>query len=494
MTPEIRIRALNEQPINKNAQYLLYWMTAFRRLNHNFSLDRSLEHSRELSLPLVILEALRCDFQWASDRHHQFAIEGMRDIFKDSQDLPVLYYPYIEREVGEGTGLLEALAENAAVVITDDFPCFFLPRMIQAAADKLKVKLEAVDSNGLMPMRATVKVYPSAYAFRRYLQKNLPDHLAETPQAEPFKDLDIPILDSLPEDITSQWASLSEDELENPSELISILPIDHEVGPGYVSGGSRAAREMLDKFINEKLGNYVEERNQPEVDIPSGLSPYLHWGHVSSHEIFAKLVKHEKWSPARLGSVTKGQRSGWWGMSKNAEAFLDQFITWREVGYNFCALRDDYDQYNSLPDWAKTTLEAHLDDAREYVYSQDEFENANTHDELWNAAQVQLVQEGRIHNYLRMLWAKKILEWTESPQQAIKIMIHLNNKYGLDGRNPNSYSGIFWCLGRYDRPWQERGIFGKIRYMSSKNTARKVRVRDFIKRYAPSDSERALEL
>jgi len=261
-----------------------------------------------------------------------------------------------------------------------------------------------------------------------------------------------------------------------------------------VSGGSRAAREMLDKFINEKLGNYVEERNQPDVDIPSGLSPYLHWGQISSHEIFAKLVEHEKWSPARLSSDTKGQRSGWWGMGKNAEAFLDQFITWREVGYNFCALRDDYDQYNSLPDWAKTTLEAHLDDAREYVYSQDEFENANTHDELWNAAQVQLVQEGRIHNYLRMLWAKKILEWTESPQQAIKIMIHLNNKYGLDGRNPNSYSGIFWCLGRYDRPWQERGIFGKIRYMSSKNTARKVRVRDFIKRYAPSGSERALEL
>ena len=163
--------------------------------------------------------------------------------------------------------------------------------------------------------------------------------------------------------------------------------------------------------------------------------------------------------------------------------FLDQLITWRELGYNMCALRDDYDRYESLPFWAEKTLQDHTKDRRLYKYTIDQFEAGKTHDPLWNAAQMQLVREGRLHNYLRMLWGKKILEWSGSPPEALRIMIELNNKYGLDGRDPNSYSGIFWVLGRYDRPWgPERAIFGKIRYMSSEHTARKIRVKDFIKK------------
>ncbi len=172
-------------------------------------------------------------------------------------------------------------------------------------------------------------------------------------------------------------------------------------------------------------------------------------------------------------------------MSESAEAFLDQLITWRELGYNMCWQREDYDQYESLPEWAQITLAKHDRDHREYCYELEEFEAANTHNALWNAAQTQLVTEGRMHNYMRMLWGKKILHWSESPQEALKIMIHLNNKYALDGRNPNSYSGIFWCLGRYDRAWgPERPIFGKIRYMSSKNTARKFHVDGYLQRYS----------
>jgi len=167
---------------------------------------------------------------------------------------------------------------------------------------------------------------------------------------------------------------------------------------------------------------------------------------------------------------------------------LDELITWREIGYNMCWQRDDYDQYDSLPNWAKQTLAEHADDERPELYDLDDFERARTHDPLWNAAQIQLVREGRIHNYLRMLWGKKILEWSASPQDALAIMIELNNKYALDGRNPNSYSGIFWVLGRYDRAWgPERPIFGKIRYMSSDSTARKVRVGNYLKQYAKLD-------
>jgi deoxyribodipyrimidine photo-lyase len=171
-------------------------------------------------------------------------------------------------------------------------------------------------------------------------------------------------------------------------------------------------------------------------------------------------------------------------VSAAAEAFLDELVTWRELGFNMCAWRADFDRYESLPAWARAALDAHAADRRPWLYAPDELERGTTHDALWNAAQMQIVREGRMHNYLRMLWGKKILEWSASPREALSVMIHLNNKYGLDGRDPNSYSGIFWCLGRYDRPWgPERPIFGSVRYMSSENTARKFPVKGYIARY-----------
>jgi deoxyribodipyrimidine photo-lyase len=251
-------------------------------------------------------------------------------------------------------------------------------------------------------------------------------------------------------------------------------------------GGAVAGQKRLTNFVRRKLHRYAEDRNTLDCDASSGLSPYLHFGHVSAHQIFAEVAKYENWAPEHLALRATGRRTGWWGMSESIEEFLDQVVTWRELGFNFCHHRADYDQYGSLPDWAKTTLKKHARDRRAHVYSQQEFENAATHDPLWNAAQTQLVTEGRIHNYLRRLWGKKILEWTRKPQTALEIMIGLNNKYALDGRDPNSYSGIFWCLGRYDRPWgPERPIFGTVRYMSSENAARKMSVTDYVCRYRP---------
>jgi deoxyribodipyrimidine photo-lyase len=181
----------------------------------------------------------------------------------------------------------------------------------------------------------------------------------------------------------------------------------------------------------------------------------------------------------------RGKRSGWWGLSADAEAFLDELVTWRELGLNFCAQRADYDRYESLPAWARATLERHARDRRPHVYALEQLERAQTHDELWNAAQNQLRVEGRIHNYLRMLWGKKILHWSASPREALAILIELNNKHALDGRDPNSYSGIFWTLGRFDRPWgPEREVFGTVRYMSSESTRRKLRVEDYVARWS----------
>jgi deoxyribodipyrimidine photo-lyase len=171
-------------------------------------------------------------------------------------------------------------------------------------------------------------------------------------------------------------------------------------------------------------------------------------------------------------------------MSPSAEAFLDQLVTWRELGFNMSCQRDDHDRWESLPEWAKATLTKHASDPRPHVYTLEELEAGRTHDALWNAAQTQLVREGRIHNYLRMLWGKKILEWTPCPREALDVMIELNNKYAVDGRDPNSSSGIFWVLGRYDRPWgPERPVFGKVRYMTSRNTRRKIRVRGYLEKY-----------
>jgi deoxyribodipyrimidine photo-lyase len=237
-------------------------------------------------------------------------------------------------------------------------------------------------------------------------------------------------------------------------------------------------------FLDERLESYAQFRNEPEKDVTSGLSPYLHFGHISCHQVFHELTHKENWSPNQLALEGKGQRRGWWGMGESAESFIDQLVTWRELGFNACYRTRDYDTYESLPSWAIQTLQEHQADKREYLYTLEQLERAKTHDLLWNASQMQLVQEGHIHNYLRMLWGKKILEWSRSPRQALEYMIELNNKYALDGRDPNSYSGILWVLGKYDRPWgPEREIFGKVRYMSSRNTARKVSVKEYMSKY-----------
>lgn len=481
--PNIRIRKGNNNPINPEGEFVLYWMIANRRYKWNYSLDRAIEWAIELDKPLVVLEAIDCDYGWASDRFHGFIIQGMKGNHREAQDKTILYYPYVEPAPGKGSGLIRAMAEHACLVVTDDFPAFFIPEMLKKISTKLPVLLELVDSNGLLPMDAAEREFTTAYSFRRFLQKRLPHYLMDLPRESPLEKLNLRKLKALPEKITEKWPPVSSGFLNNYLQEIKKLPVDHNVKKVIESGGYKAVSRLLEIFINEKLPSYDERRNHPEEDATSNLSPYLHFGHVSAHEVFHRLQLNEKWHPGKLSESIKGQKEGWWGMSKSAEVFLDQLITWRELGFNMCRYNAQYDKHDSLPGWAKVTLKVHELDEREYIYSLTEFENAQTHDLLWNAAQVQLVIEGKIHNYLRMLWGKKILEWSRTPKEALKTMIHLNNKYALDGRDPNSYGGIFWILGRYDRAWGERDIFGKVRYMSSKNTARKVKVSDYIDKY-----------
>ncbi len=471
-------------PVNEAGEYIVYWMTAARRVGWNFGLENAVARARERGKPLIILEALRCGYRYASPRLHSFILQGMAANQRRLVDAPVLYYPFVERAPDQGSGLLEALARRACLVVCDDFPAFFLPRMLAASSRKLAVRLEAVDSNGLMPLAAVEKPYPSAYAFRRFLQKNLPAHLAQMPAPDPLADCELPRLDALPPEITQRWPMAPAELLAAEPSALAGLPLEYDTAPVALRGGEDRAVAALRLFVGERLAIYDTRRNQPSEPATSGLSPYLHFGHIGAHQVFSEIAAAEAWAPHRLSASTKGQRSGWWGMGDSAEAFLDQLITWRELGYSFCRLRPDYAQYESLPEWARATLEAHAADPRPSVYSLEQLEQAQTHDPVWNAAQRQLLHEGVIHNYLRMLWGKKILEWSPNPRRALEIMIHLNDKYALDGRDPNSYSGIFWCLGRFDRPFgPERSVFGKVRYMSSANAKRKLRLTEYLEKY-----------
>jgi deoxyribodipyrimidine photo-lyase len=370
-------------------------------------------------------------------------------------------------------------------VVTDAFPAFFLPRMVAAASKKTKVLMELVDGNGLLPMAATDRAYPTAYAFRRHLQKALPPYLTQHPRPFPLKGLRLPRLEGIPSQVQDRWPAADPDILKGGAKVLNTLPLDHRVGRVRGEGGAKAAERRLKAFVEHRLAAYDRDRNLPDLEATSGLSPYLHFGHISSHQVFHAIMQQEDWFFDRLSARSNGSRTGWWGMSGPAEAFLDQLVTWREIGFNMCRQHKDYDRYESLPPWALKTLTEHEKDERPYLYPLKTLASAETHDPLWNAAQTQLIREGRIHNYLRMLWGKKILEWTAHPREALDIMIRLNNRYALDGRDPNSYSGIFWILGRYDRAWgPERPVFGKIRYMSSKNTARKFDVSGFMERYS----------
>lgn len=489
--PPLRLQMVRDLPFNQNGVFVVYWMHGCHRLTWSFALDRALEIACVHGKPLLILETLGLGDRWDSIRHHAFALAAMRDhsTFFEVPGSPrgVGYFPFVERAAGEIPDLLEHLCHHAVSVVVDEEPA---PRHLSVETGlalltrRCPVGVEAVDGSGLLPWRAAAKVCISAYEFRRFLQKNLTPHLTVRPSASPLKaanDHRLPALPALPADLLRRFPPPNAALLAGREEALRKLPIDREVLASPIAGGPAMAQKAWSAFLAEKLADYPEARNHPDLDGSSGLSPYLRHGQISVHQLFADLAARENWTPESLGSDRRGHKSGWWGMSEAAEAFLDELVTWRELGRNFSFRRDDPDRFESLPPWAQATLDKHADDDRTFRYDLGQFAAAATHDPLWNAAQRQLVREGRLHNYLRMLWGKKILEWSDSPREALATMLELNNRFALDGRDPNSFSGILWVLGRYDRPWgPERPIFGTIRYMSSDNTARKLKVRKFL--------------
>ena len=467
-----------------DSKYVVYWMIAFKRVGYNFALQRAVEWANQLSQPLLILEPLILDYPMSSIRLHKFTLEGMKEVDEIVSSTNAYYYPFVEQSARESEGLLTDISKNASVVITDDYPTYFVPQMTAKASGEISTRYELVDSNGIVPIRLSEKEYVRAHDFRRYLHKNLEDFIIETPLENSLELLNKKFDPSQIKSIQEKWKPY-DFKTQNIDEFLDELNIDKTVEISSIQGGYSHALKQLNKFIDAGYQDYAKYRSDPSKEASSQLSPYFHFGQISTHEVFEKISNLESWSPESIDPKMVGRREGWWGSTENFESFMDELITWRELGYHTCVRRANYNQYSSLPEWAIKTLHEHSTDEREHIYSLDELTYSQTHDEIWNAAQNQLRTQGIIQNYLRMLWGKKILEWTPNPQLALSYMITLNDRFSLDGRDPNSYSGVFWILGRYDRAWgPERNIYGKIRYMTSDSTAKKFNLKPYLEKWS----------
>ncbi len=483
-----RVFKKNSKEPNHEGEYVLYWMQINRRFNYNFALEYAVAWANKLEKPLLIFEGFSCDYPWATDRSHTFMMQGMKEHLDYAERQNINYISFVEEEPGQYKKLLFNLAERACMLITDEYPVFIMRERNSAYPEELSLLYITVDSNGLIPLGLTEKDPYSAYLFRKIMQKNFLEAYTNPPMENPLGEQKNSGSITPPKKFFQDIPD-ARDALNHIPGFIEKLSINHDVKPIEWHGGRQAALGMLGQFIKNGLLVYDEKRNDPDEKKTSNLSPWLHFGKISEYEIVHAVLQHQPdgWDLDKI-TYNNGSTGGFFNGNPNIDSFLDEVITWREVGFHFAHHREDYDKFYSLPDWALKTLDQHRDDAREWAYNYEQLAQSKTHDEIWNAAQTQLREEGIIHNYLRMLWGKKVIEWTPDPETALQYLIDLNNTYAIDGRDPNSYSGIFWCFGRFDRAWQERPIFGKLRYMTSESTKKKVKLKNYLNTFSNQKS------
>lgn len=379
------------------------------------------------------------DFHTNTQRHLNFLLRGLKEVATDCEKLAIGF----SLTYGDPDKIILDLVKEYKVglVVTDFFPLRIPEKLVEKSKSVLPdtVVLVQVDSHNIVPCwNASDKQEYNARTIRKKINNKLREFLTEFPKVKkhPYGPFTIEM-------------SLTED-----------IPTDNSVRPvSWIIPGTKAAIANLNNFLKNKIQLYKDHRNNPNRDVLSNLSPWLHFGHISSQRVVLETLKHK---------------------AELIEQFLDEIIVRRELSDNFCYYNKLYDEINSTHSWAKETLQNHADDPRQFIYSLKQLENAETHDSLWNASQIQMVKEGKMHGFLRMYWAKKILEWTKSPREALCYSIHLNDKYELDGNDPNGYVGCMWSVcGLHDRAWPERPIFGKIRYMSYEGSKRKFNVSSF---------------
>jgi deoxyribodipyrimidine photo-lyase len=448
-----RVRQLNSAGIRPGAEYVLYWSQMNRRADANHALAFAVEFANRLDLPVLFYEGLTCSYPFASDRFHRFILEGVPETARRLATLGIGYTFYLRRRRSDPNDVLYRLAARAAAVVTDDYPTFVAARHNASIAPKLDVSFYAVDSSCIVPMNCFDKREYAAYTIRPKIHKLLPQYL------KPFAPVKVrkPFLARPCEFHTTITP-------ENLDEQIASCEIDHTVRPApSIAGGRVAAKKQLAAFLKHGLRRYAAGHNEPSAHATSGLSPYLHFGQISALEVALAVQSY-----ARAHKLI-------------ADEFLEQLIVRRELAFNFARFVPTADSLDVLPEWARETMRRHRRDRRNPVYKCEQFDRAETHDALWNAAQKELLVRGTIHGYYRMYWGKKIVEWSASYDDALRIMIYLHDRYALDGRDPNTYTNILWCFGLHDRPWPERRVFGTLRYMSLEGMRRKTNVDAYIR-------------
>jgi deoxyribodipyrimidine photo-lyase len=441
-----RVTLRHDGPPDSEGKCVVYWMQRAQRGIDNPALNVAVQAANALRKPVVVFFAPR-PFGAANLRHYAFLAHGIPDI---AEALANRNIGFVLRRHPEHSLLRFCDEVKPVLVVGDENPIRQAERWRQVVAKGLQPPLWTVDADVIVPTRLFGKEQYAAFHFRRRLQPHLPTFLSPpgNPKAR-FGWRKPRGLSTLPLDV----------------DLTAGWPIDRSIQPvARLKGGSKEALRVMKRFLRHALPRYSCDRNHPEVEGTSQLSPYLHFGHISPATV-ALAVQN-----ADAPKVDK-------------EAFLDQLITWRELSVNFVHFNSDYDNFESAEPWAHRTLGKHAKDQRPVIYSERQLENAETHDPLWNAAQRQMVQGGWMHNYMRMYWGKKILEWSRSPATAYEIAVRQNDRYEIDGRDPNGYAGIAWSIvGKFDRPWFERPIFGQIRYMSGASTGRKFNSKEYIER------------
>jgi deoxyribodipyrimidine photo-lyase len=425
---------------------VIYWMSRDQRVHDNWALRFSQDLAMERQAPLAVVFCLAPSFLDATIRQYGFMLKGLREVETGLAELRIPFFLL----AGEPGAVIPRFAAEHTIgnMITDFDPLRIKRDWKTQVAARLPAPLYEVDGRNIVPCWvASTKQEYGAYTLRPKIHRVLSEFLTEFPALSRH-----PVA----------WKGTMPRADWRRAEI--SLRVDRSVPEvNWLTPGERAAREVLTHFIEHKLAAYPKRRNDPTEDGLSHLSPYLHFGQISAQRVALEVRKE-----GNAGSAAR-------------EAFLEELIVRRELADNFCFHNPDYDRFAGFPAWAQKTLTDHRADRREYLYSLEDFEAGRTHDRLWNAAQLEMVRRGKMHGYMRMYWAKKILEWTESPEAALRIAIYLNDRYELDGRDTNGYVGIAWAVGGvHDRAWKERPIFGKIRFMSANGCKSKFDVRAYI--------------
>ena len=442
---DARVRKLNGAEPNPRARYVLYRCGRNRRAAGNHALLFTAGVANRMQVPLLVFESLGCDYAYANDRLHTFLLEGVSQTAAGLHKLGAGYVFELLRRKGEKS-LGSEWEAGAAAVVVDDHP---LDKGMLPASG---VCAYAVDSSCVVPAHCIEKQMYAAYALRPRIRRLLPQFLKPVPPVT----LDRRFRGPVPPEHTEVTA-------KNVAELAASCEIDHTVPRSTLfRGGRREAEERLETFLTQRLRRYAREKNEPSAHATSNLSPYLRAGFLSPLEVALAVSEH-------------GQRH-----KLMVEEFLEELIVRRELAYNFAWYSPRVDSLEALPAWARETIGKHTKDKRHPAYTREQFERAATYDDLWNATQKELLLRGTIHGYYRMYWGKKILEWSASAGEALETMLYLNDKYALDGQDPNTYGNILWCFGLHDRPWPERPVFGTIRSMARSGMERKTDVNAYL--------------